>query len=381
MNDIDQQIARYLPDARRGDRRAFGALVAATQTTVTTLALAVVRDVQHSEDIAQEAYLRVWQRMRHLRNDHSFLPWLRQITRNLARDHLRRRLVRPGDTGRGSDTELELDMAGPNHASSEARALEDEQDRIIAEALESLPPESREVLTLFYREGQSSRQVARLLGLSDAAARKRLERARRTLRGEVEQRLGVALLGTAPGMAFTAAVGAMLASASPPAAAAFTLGLGAKGAGAVKFAGAAGLGALMGLAGGIAGVILGLRRWIRTAADPDELEGLLRIRRLGILTVILAVAGLTLSAFLPGWFPPVAVFALFLAALGWQQMVMIPRVLARRHARERETDPDAARRQLRQRRLAWLGMIVGAVSGSAGLIAGLASSGRITLGG
>ncbi|NBB93707.1 MAG: sigma-70 family RNA polymerase sigma factor, partial [Gammaproteobacteria bacterium] len=227
--------------------------------------------------------------------------------------------------------------------------------------------------------GRSSRQVARLLGLSDAAARKRLERARGALRGEVEQRLGVALLGTAPGMAFTAAVGAMLASTSPPAAAAVTFGLGAKGA--AKFAGVAGIGALLGLAGGIAGVILGLRQWIRTATDPAELEGLLRIRRLGLVTVVLAVAGLTLSTFVQGWLAPTAVFALFLAALGWQQMVMIPRVLARRHARERAGDPAAARRQLRQRRLAWLGMIVGAASGGAGLIAGLVSAGRITLGG
>lgn len=379
MSDIDQVLALHLPAARRGDRQAFAALVAATQTTVTSVALAVVRDTQHSEDVAQEVYLRVWQRLHHLKNVNSFLPWLRQITRNLARDHLRRRMVRPGDTGTGSSSEIERDIAPAISESTEDGLLQDEQDRIIREALDALPAESREVLALYYREGQSSRQVARLLGISDAAVRKRLERSRSGLRSEVAQRLGTALLSTAPGMAFTAAVGAMLVSASPPAAAAVTLGVGAKGA--AKLVGAASVGALVGLIGGLAGVTLGLRRWIRSSTDPLELEGLLRIRRLGVVTVVLAVTGFTVSGFLPGWWPATAVFVLFLAAIGWQQMVMLPRTLAGRMAREREIDPAAAGRQLRQRRLAWLGMIGGGLMGGAGLVAGLISAGRIGLGG
>lgn len=375
MTDIEQQIALHLPAARRGDRKAFSALVAATQTTVTTLALAVVRDVQLSEDIAQEAYFRVWQRLRHLESNSSFLPWLRQITRNLARDHLRRRLIRPLDLGPGPNVELDVDLAGPGHASSEERALLDERDRIIAAALESLPTDSREVLALFYREGESSRQVARLLGLSDATVRKRLQRARNALRQQVEKQLGPALLASAPGVAFSVGVGAMLTAASPPAAAGIALGAGAKGAGAV------GLAAVPGLAGGIAGVVLGLRGSIRSSVDPLELEGLLRIRRLGILTVVLAAIGFTASTFLPGWLAPTTVFALFLAALGWQNMVMLPRVLAGRHARERQVDPDAARKQLRARRLSWLGLALGALLGGGGLIAGLLLTGRIVWGG
>ncbi|MEE4330918.1 MAG: sigma-70 family RNA polymerase sigma factor [Wenzhouxiangella sp.] len=378
MSDLERLIDKHLPAARGGDRQAFAALVAGTQGMVTGLALSVVSDVQHSEDIAQEAYLRVWQRLPRLRNAESFLPWLRQITRNLARDHLRRGRVRPGDSG-GTAPEDDPDRSGRGHESSEASALQEEQDRVIREALEELPADCREVLTLFYREGQSSRQVAKLLGLSDAAVRKRLQRARSGLRSRVEERLGTALLASAPGLAFTASVGGLLTAASPPATAAAALGFGAKGAS--KLAGAAGLGALLGLAGGIAGVVLGLRGWIRSSTDPDEMAGLLRIRRLGLVTVILAVAGLMLSTLLPGWLPATVVFVLFIAALGWQQMVMIPRVLAARHARQRALDPEAARRQLRQRRLAWLGMLLGTLSGGAGLLAGLVAAGRITLSG
>lgn len=131
MSEIEQRIAEHLPAARRGDREAFAELVAATQTVTTSLALAVVRDVQYSEDIAQEAYVRVWQRLDRLGNPDSFLPWLRQITRNLARDHLRRKRVRPGDTSDGIDAETALDLSGPNHASAEDSAERAERDRAI----------------------------------------------------------------------------------------------------------------------------------------------------------------------------------------------------------------------------------------------------------
>lgn len=379
MTDVAVLIQQQLPAARRGNREAFARIVAATQATVTGLALVIVRDIQLSEDIAQEAYLKVWQRLDRLRNPESFLPWLRQITRNLARDQLRRQQARPGDQAGAEDAEQRLAHAGPRHADNETQVLQAEQDRIIREALDDLPAESREVLTLFYREGQSSRQVAVLLGLSDAAVRKRLERARASLRTEVERRLGDTLRSTVPGVAFTALISSLLLTASPPAAAAVALGIGAK-TGAKLFA-AAGLGSLIALLGGIAGVVMGLRGVINSSTEPDELRQLLALRRRGIVIVVLAVFGFVASNWLPGWQPATLVFVLFLAALGWQHMILLPRILGPRMARQRERDPTAAARQRRQKAWAWFGMIFGGLGGGFGLLMGLSAAGRISLGG
>ena len=98
---IDRLIAAELSAARDGDRDAYGRIVAGCQNTVTAVALAITRDVQASEDIAQEAFLSAWQHLRRLQNPSRFLPWLRQIARNLARDHLRALAHRPADGGRG----------------------------------------------------------------------------------------------------------------------------------------------------------------------------------------------------------------------------------------------------------------------------------------
>ena len=92
---LDLMLQRELPAAARGDQNAYGRIVRACQNTVTAIALAITRDVAISEDIAQEAFLKAWQQLDRLKNSASFLPWLRQITRNLARDHLRTHHGRP----------------------------------------------------------------------------------------------------------------------------------------------------------------------------------------------------------------------------------------------------------------------------------------------
>ena len=70
------------------------------------VALAITRDVHTSEDIAQEAFLSAWHHLPRLKNPSSFLPWLRQITRNLAHDHLRGRRNRMLD-GEAADLAIQ----------------------------------------------------------------------------------------------------------------------------------------------------------------------------------------------------------------------------------------------------------------------------------
>src|SRR6187397_2412928 len=75
--------------AAEGDRAAFATLVSETSGVVSSIALAIVRDLDVSRDVAQDVFLAAWQDLRKLRNPASFLPWLRQITRNRAHHVLR----------------------------------------------------------------------------------------------------------------------------------------------------------------------------------------------------------------------------------------------------------------------------------------------------
>lgn len=263
-------IDRDFHAARNGDRAAFARLVGATQRLVASVALAVSADVHESEDIAQDVFLLAWQRLRQMRGPASFLPWLRQVTRNRAIDGVRSSRYRERTHDHWDD--LVAGIAGENPGVAES-LIAAEDAAVLARALDDIPADSREVLLLFYREGESGRRVAALLGLSEAAVRKRLQRARENLRAETAKQLGVVALRTAPGAAFTALVSAALLSTSAPTAAA--------GAGAAGGLGAAGkLGTLWkwlaGSLGGLGlsiGLVVGAVYWemrdhLRRLSDP-----------------------------------------------------------------------------------------------------------------
>lgn len=100
----------------------------------------------------------------------------------------------------------------PRPSINELLVAEEDQQRL-ASAIESLPDATREVVTLYYREGRSARQVGDLLGLREATVKQRLSRARANLRESLLDELGQTLAATKPGAAFTGAV--MLALAAP----------------------------------------------------------------------------------------------------------------------------------------------------------------------
>lgn len=373
---LEALIDTHLPAAARGDRDAYGRIVAGCQSTVTSIALAIVRDVPASEDIAQEAFLSAWQNLRKLNNRASFLPWLRQITRNLARDHLRggRLRAHPATDVEALIATVADPQPGPDQQLADAQSW-----AVAAGVIDALPEESREVLLLYYREGQSSRQVAALLGLQDAAVRKRLSRAREKVREELLARLGEFARATAPGAGFTAAVAALLVTGAPPAAAATALGAGALGGaqGLAKLgAGAIGLTAA-GVLAGLWGVWFGVRKLLRDPFDDRERRGVLAYALVTSAMVVAFTVGIVRVAMHPGWLPVLGLTLAFTGGIVLASGVWFPRIVARRMAHERARDPGAARRQAVNRTWGWVGAISGATLGIGGALLGLWLSGRL----
>ena len=359
---LDSMLHNELPAARKGCTQSYGRIVMACQNTVTAIALAITRDVQASEDIAQEAFIKAWQQLNQLNNTSSFLPWLRQITRNLARDWLRANRNRPLS---GEAADIAIGMAAdpaPSGADAMARV---EEEMVAEEIISALPEDSREALLLYYREGQSSQQVATLLGLSDAAVRKRLSRARASVREEMLKRFGEFARSTAPGAAFAALVSSTLMLAAPGTASAVILStsLGVAGSSAGK-AGLGGLGANSALGGAAAGglgaamntvfpnpfdmwVVLGamclgtLAAFLSSlyllhfADTPAERKQVLRFMRLHTLTALLfcitSLAGIVLRL---GTTAGLILLAAGMIALNYQYLVTLPRTMALMLARD-----------------------------------------------
>lgn len=349
---IDLLIKRELPAAVNGDRDAYGRIVAASQNTVTAVALAITRDVATSEDIAQEAFLSAWHNLARLKSPSSFLPWLRQITRNLAHDHLRGRRNR---MLQGEAADIAIQHAADPDGCPLEQALDAEREAVAADLISELPEDSREVLLLYYREGQSSKQVASLLGLSDAAVRKRLSRARQSVREDLLRRFSEFARSSAPSAAFAVGVTAALGISKPAAAAG--VGLATRsiaGSLAARFA--------LGVAGAAAGGLLGglVAAWfargiILDFADNDqERDMLLRFSRRYMLFSLVMVALIVATHFaFHDASQTFIVIAVALLAMNWQLLVMLPRRMAPMFERDMRRDPVGAKQRLLAYRLTW----------------------------
>ncbi|MGV8960650.1 MAG: RNA polymerase sigma factor [Stenotrophomonas sp.] len=357
---LESMLQAELPAASGGCPQSYGRIVVACQNTVTAIALAITRDVQASEDIAQEAFIKAWQQLTQLHNHASFLPWLRQITRNLARDWLRANRGRPLS---GEAAEIAIGMAADPSPNAAEHLLRGEEERAAAELISALPEESREILLLYYREGQRSRQVAALLGLSDAAVRKRLSRARATVRAEMLRRFGEFARSSAPGSAFAAVVSSLLMVAAPGTASAVMIGssagvagagkLGAGGLGVSSASGGAAAGSLgmaahtllpndfhvgLGLGcviGGMLSAYLGGLYLLRYAESPTEQHLVRRFMRLNTLSAALFCGSVLLLVVLDlGLIAGLATLAAGMSVINYQYLVTLPRVMAPMLARD-----------------------------------------------
>jgi RNA polymerase sigma factor (sigma-70 family) len=349
---VDASIRDALPAARAGDAAAYGRIVAACQNAVTAVALAITRDVQASEDVAQEAFLNAWQHLDRLHNPDSFLPWVRQIARNLARDHLRRQGERPLD---GPNAELAMAMAADPGPQPMHHLLDEEREAAAAELIAALPEDSREALLLFYREGQSSQQVALLLGITDAAVRKRLSRARQQVRDDLLRRFGEFARDSAPGAAFTTVVVGGLGIAAKPASAAAAVTGTAAGAGlfakmvAVLGGGSGVVAGTLGgsVAAGALAAHLTRPTLLAYAETREERAAILR----GYWIYMAVTLVLMTLAFVA--VPLAPTFAIGMGAAVFTEFASLLTLLAIRRtlrpliARDRLRDPEAARRRYR----------------------------------
>ena len=379
-HSIELQLMPDVLAAQQGDMAAYQRLISRSRQMVSSIALAIVKDLDRSEDIAQQVFIHVWQQLPQLREASSFLPWLRQITRYQAFHGLRDQKARRELDSDDAETVL-AEFIDPD-ANPELWHGRAEQSQLLQQFLDALPAESREMLLLFYREEQSSSQVAALLGISEANVRKKLQRVRESLKEQWLSRYGQLILSTAPGIGFSAALTAALATASPPAAAmaadqlSQTVVQGGVSSPLKLMAllGGAAIGALL----AIAAVFYGMKPAIDRADSAEIATALRQLRRRTMAWMALfglcwvAAYELTTSA----WGPISCMTMLTLLLLSTQ--VQLSRLLAPQQARERAADPiKAAATQRRQ----WLGCAVGTVvgigSGWAGMIAGLIASGRL----
>ena len=164
--------------AKAGERSAFDELVRATYADAYTLAYRLTGNEEDARDVVQDAYLRAYNGLRRFRGDAQFTTWLYRITANCASTQLGKRAKHRHD-------ELldDAPLVDERPEVDPERRADASLDRVrVSDALRELPPNLRAVVVLRDIYDLPHEAIAGELGISEAAAKVRLHRARKKLR-------------------------------------------------------------------------------------------------------------------------------------------------------------------------------------------------------
>lgn len=169
--DLMEQIAA-------GDHAAFRVLMARHMRRAIRVAQGVLRQASEADDVAQDAFLRMWRHARAFDPARArFTTWMHRIVVNLAIDRMRQPRLQA--------LELAQEVADET-PSPFARLAQSQEQRAIDAALAQLPARQRAAITLFHFEGLSGRESAQALELSEDAFESLLARARAALKRAIE---------------------------------------------------------------------------------------------------------------------------------------------------------------------------------------------------
>lgn len=172
-----------------GDNNAFGGLVERYQTRVYNLALRMCGNRDDAFDLAQEAFFRAWRGLSGFQFESAFSTWLFRLTANVCLDWIRAKKRRPTvslTTVDDEDEETQLELPDPAKG-PEALLLAAEDRAAVARAMNQLPVEYRQILTMRAINDLSYTEIAEILQIKEGTVKSRLSRARLALRNKLLQ--------------------------------------------------------------------------------------------------------------------------------------------------------------------------------------------------
>lgn len=181
-----------------GDERAFEWLVIKYQRRVERLIGRMVRDVDLVPDIAQETFIRAYRGLAQFRGESQFYTWLYRIAVNTAKKHLMdlkrdpvisMSALRSTEDDETSGNELEQSWGASDEETPEAVLASKEIAQAVNEAMDALPEELRQAITLREIEGLSYDDIAQALNCPIGTVRSRIFRAREAISTRIKPML------------------------------------------------------------------------------------------------------------------------------------------------------------------------------------------------
>ncbi len=186
------EYAALVREAAGGDRDSMERLLLRAQETAYRFSFLVCGHAEDAEDVMQEALMKTYRYVSRIREPEAFRTWLYRTVRNACLMKRRRRVDEPArlvslDEGvRGGDGQVARIDVQDSRKRPDEIAVDNWVGARLRRALETLPARYRMIVVLREMEGLSTREVARVAGISEANVKTRLHRARLMLRERME---------------------------------------------------------------------------------------------------------------------------------------------------------------------------------------------------
>ncbi len=188
--DLDHELVLR---AQNGDQRAFELLVVKYQRRIVRLLSRMIRDQNEIEDVTQEAFIKAYRALPSFRGESAFYTWLYRIAINTAKNYLstlgRRPILSAEYEDEDGDT---VDAAAlvPDFHTPETELSNKQIVSTVNEAVDALPDELREAITLREMDGMSYDEIALAMDCPIGTVRSRIFRAREAIASRLRPLLG-----------------------------------------------------------------------------------------------------------------------------------------------------------------------------------------------
>lgn len=204
MQQSENELSEFVKRAKTGDQDAISALYEKTYTQVFYTVKSMIKDEDAVFDILQDAYMKAFAHLDSFEGDDKFLPWVKQIAANTARDWLKKKkpmLFSELNTDEDQDITFEEQIEDDKDENIPEKFIDQQETvKLMQEIIESLPEDQRAAIGMFYYQDMSVKQIAETMGASESAVKSRLKYGRDKIEAKVIEleKNGIKLYGVAP---------------------------------------------------------------------------------------------------------------------------------------------------------------------------------------
>ncbi len=172
----------------QGDNRAFAFIIQLTEKLVASIVLKLINNPEDQKDLAQDIYLKAYNRLSGFQFQSKLSTWVAQIAYNTCFDYLKKKKIpttdmpsshpENGESGAFNENfEFRSDNSDAEHA-----LLTKERQEILVTAIDSLPPLYKTLITLYHQEALSYEEIGTITNLPSGTVKNYLFRARKKMK-------------------------------------------------------------------------------------------------------------------------------------------------------------------------------------------------------